>query len=154
MNAVATQTFIPVCCVCGLARDHEATGDGPGREQWSDFDDYLTRHGLHGADYRLTHAYCPICLRQYVPLKKKSARGRAPSGPGEADLATVIARIIADTGECDLDTLVRTCPQLTWNQIFLEVDRLSRAGEVCLTLSAPGHYRVSLPDRQIPALAG
>ena len=74
MNGLATQTltFIPVCCVCGLAREN---GDpaGSADESWSDFDAYLNRHGLRGAEYKLTHAYCPVCVHQYVPAKRKSA---------------------------------------------------------------------------------
>lgn len=73
MNALATPTqiFIPVCCVCGLAREN---GDPAGSvdESWSDFDGYLNRHGLRGEEYKLTHAYCPVCVRQYVGARKKS----------------------------------------------------------------------------------
>jgi hypothetical protein len=35
---------------------------------------------------------------------------------------------------CLLEVLIRQCPDLTWNQIFLELDRLSRTGEVRLRL--------------------
>ncbi|MDN5940958.1 MAG: hypothetical protein L0H94_03655 [Nitrospira sp.] len=47
--------------------------------------------------------------------------------------------------ECDLDELVQVCPRFTWNQLFLEVDRLSRTGELRLFLNASGVYRVRLP---------
>ena len=43
---------------------------------------------------------------------------------------------------CDLEKIIQDCPQLTWNQIFLEIDRLSRDGEVILNLQQPGHYIV------------
>lgn len=46
---------------------------------------------------------------------------------------------------CRLDELGRVCPDFTWNQIFLEVDRLSRAGLVRLTLEKAGSYRVWAP---------
>lgn len=71
MNALATQTptFIPVCCVCGLAREEGASA-GCTEESWTDFDAYLNRHGLRGTDYKLTHAYCPLCVQQYVVAKK------------------------------------------------------------------------------------
>jgi hypothetical protein len=31
---------------------------------------------------------------------------------------------------CDLEEVTRTCTKLTWNQVFLAVDRLSRSGEI------------------------
>ena len=43
---------------------------------------------------------------------------------------------------CDLEEIVHQCPDLTWNQIFLEIDRLSRAGNVILNLQQRGHYSV------------
>ncbi len=44
---------------------------------------------------------------------------------------------------CLLEDLVRECPGLTWNQIFLELDRLSRTGEIRLRLRGGGHYVAS-----------
>lgn len=46
---------------------------------------------------------------------------------------------------CRLEELVRACPDFTWNRIFLEVDRLSRAGLVRLTLQGAGIYSVCSP---------
>jgi len=46
---------------------------------------------------------------------------------------------------CALDELVTVCPTLTWNQVFLEVDRLSRDGFLRLALVAPGRYTVVIP---------
>jgi hypothetical protein len=145
--ATQTQTFIPVCCVCGLARE-EGDSSGTSTESWSEFEEYLTRHGLHGAEYRLTHAYCPVCVRQYVPTKKKTAPGNLQVTASKADIVTVILRAVREQNRCDLDALARACPQFTWNQIFLEVDRLSRTGELYLTLSGPCHYAVSLPEHR------
>lgn len=147
MDALATQTriFIPVCCVCGLARE-SSDPSGTSRESWSEFDEYLTRHSLHGTDYRLTHAYCPICVRQYVPTRKKSIAQDGPVIGAAADITTVVVQTIRQETCCDLDALVRACPQLTWNQIFLEVDRLSRTGDLQLTLFDRGRYVVSVPN--------
>ena len=149
MNTFAsqTQTFIPVCCVCGLARE-EGDSSGTSTESWSEFEEYLTRHGLHGAEYRLTHAYCPVCVRQYVPPKKKTAPGNLQAVASNANITPVILHTVREQNCCDLDALARACPQFTWNQIFLEVDRLSRIGELHLTLSDRCHYVVSLPDQQ------
>lgn len=42
-----------------------------------------------------------------------------------------------------LEEVVLECPGLTWNQVFCELDRLSRAGQVHLTMKGPGLYAVS-----------
>ncbi len=146
--ATQTQTFIPVCCVCGLARE-EGDLSGTSTESWSEFEEYLTRHGLHGAEYRLTHAYCPVCVWQYVPTRKKTAPGKLQVAASNADISTVILHAVREQNRCDLDALARACPQFTWNQIFLEVDRLSRTGELHLTLSGRCHYAVSLPEYRL-----
>jgi hypothetical protein len=44
---------------------------------------------------------------------------------------------------CLLEELIFACPQATWNQVFLEIDHLSRTGQVRLSLEGPGLYRVS-----------
>ncbi len=42
-----------------------------------------------------------------------------------------------------LEEMVLECPDLTWNQVFCELDRLSREGQVQLTMKGPGLYAVS-----------
>jgi hypothetical protein len=59
------------------------------------------------------------------------------------DLASRLLQIVEHRPGCDLDEVVSECADLTWNQVFLELDRLSRAGEVVLTQSGRGHYSVS-----------
>ncbi len=44
-----------------------------------------------------------------------------------------------------LEEVVLECPDLTWNQVFCELDRLSRAGQVRVTARGPGCYAVSNP---------
>ena len=68
MGAIAKEPFVPICCVCGLVRDE--LGDTAGDESWSDLGSYLDRHGMRGADYKLTHTYCPICVHRYVSIGK------------------------------------------------------------------------------------
>ena len=46
---------------------------------------------------------------------------------------------------CQLDELVLSVPELTWNQVFLEVDRLSRTGQVRMTAMGQGTYTIWLP---------
>ena len=55
---------------------------------------------------------------------------------------------VKHTQECDLDSLTKSLSDLSWSQIFLEVDRLSRQGEVLVTFGVKGHYMIRLPDHQ------
>ncbi|MBI3806931.1 MAG: hypothetical protein HY281_05365 [Nitrospirae bacterium] len=47
---------------------------------------------------------------------------------------------------CDLDMLTKNLSDLSWAQVFLEVDRLSRDGQVLVTLDTGGRYMIQLPD--------
>jgi len=49
---------------------------------------------------------------------------------------------------CQLDDLVLRVPELTWNQVFLEVDRLSRTGQVRVTALGKGTYTIWLPNKE------
>jgi hypothetical protein len=48
----------------------------------------------------------------------------------------------------EMEELVDLCHSFTWNQIFLEVDRLSRTGEVRLVPRGAGVYAVTLPQQR------
>ena len=50
------------------------------------------------------------------------------------------------THGCDLDTLTSSLSDLSWSQVFLEVDRLSRQGQVLVTLDTGGRYMIRMPD--------
>jgi len=72
-----------------------------------------------------------------------------------------ILDVVRQVPDCTLDELTRNCPDLPWNQIFLEVDRLSRSGELRLTSKGVGNYTVRLrindysqPYQNMPAAAG
>ena len=49
--------------------------------------------------------------------------------------------------ECDLDMLTKSLSDLSWGQVFLEVDRLSREGQILVTRSTGGRYMIQLADR-------
>jgi hypothetical protein len=55
-------------------------------------------------------------------------------GP-RAKLTLCIFNVLSEMPECEIDELAKRCAPYTWNAVFLEVDRLTRAGELCL------HYR-------------
>ncbi|BCA52933.1 hypothetical protein W02_00730 [Nitrospira sp. KM1] len=50
--------------------------------------------------------------------------------------------------KCDLDTLAQNLPELSWNQVFFEIDRLSRRGDVLVTFEGEGKYIIRLPEHK------
>jgi hypothetical protein len=68
-----------------------------------------------------------------------------------SQLGTVADRIldaVHGAPGCELDDLVLSLPGLTWNQVFLEVDRLSRTGQVRVTATGAGTYGIWLPNKE------
>src|SRR4051812_15683080 len=63
----------------------------------------------------------------------------------QSEIDTHILEAVKGRQECDLEELVRLCSSYTWNQIFSEVDRMSRSGELRLMPIGFGRYIVSLP---------
>ena len=61
-------------------------------------------------------------------------------------VADRILSLVQRTHGCDLDMLTKSLSDLSWGQVFLEVDRLSRKGEVRVTLDSAGRYMIQLPD--------
>jgi len=51
--------------------------------------------------------------------------------------------IIIGVPEGTLESIVLKCPDLTWNQVFGEADRLSRQGQVFLKKKGAGAYTVT-----------
>lgn len=65
------------------------------------------------------------------------------------DLDEIILEMVEQTPDCDMEELAARCPQATWNQVFLVLDNLSRAGQVTIRRQGPGRYKVGLaPQRQ------
>ncbi len=62
----------------------------------------------------------------------------------ENDLRKRILRILRKNKTCDLDEVIRQCTSHTWTQVFLEVDQMSRTGELRLLCKTAGEYAVSL----------
>ena len=62
------------------------------------------------------------------------------------DLRKRLLRIVRKRKVCDLDELILECTtSYSWTQVFLEVDHLSRSGELCLLCKKAGEYAVTLP---------
>lgn len=59
-----------------------------------------------------------------------------------------VIEVLQKVQACALEDVTRQCTNLTWNQVFLAVDRLSRSGEVVLKPTGLGTYTVTFPQRQ------
>jgi hypothetical protein len=59
-----------------------------------------------------------------------------------------VMEIIRRSSQCDLEDVAFACPGLTWNQVFMAIDRLSREGAVNLRNSGPGRYTVSIENSE------
>jgi hypothetical protein len=53
--------------------------------------------------------------------------------------------VVTHNPGCLLEEVVLACPDLSWNQVFLEVDRLSRNGQIRLRRQGMSLYRLSVP---------
>lgn len=149
MNIVDKVLFIPICCVCDRVRDDQQSGPPTSRglEQWGSLTSFLRLYRIPQDAYKLTHTYCPRCM-EHLGLNKKKSEPRVGHTRGEAiqeDIRRRIISVIESASECDLDTLVSRCGDLSWGQIFLEVDNMSRIGAILLTRSADGRYCLGLP---------
>lgn len=61
---------------------------------------------------------------------------------GVANVDRVQSALESLGGECPLEEVVGLCPELTWNQVFLAVDYLSRIGRISVTIDPDRTYRV------------
>jgi hypothetical protein len=60
-------------------------------------------------------------------------------------VADRIIEVVPQSPYCVLEELTLACPSLTWNQVFMEVDRLSRDGMLILERKDPGIDIIHLP---------
>ena len=63
-----------------------------------------------------------------------------------SDITGKIVQMVKHRQACDMEDLLEACSSYTWNQVFLEVDRLSRNGELCVCFpsgpeSTPSRFR-------------
>ncbi|UVT20851.1 MAG: hypothetical protein H8K03_02720 [Nitrospira sp.] len=58
-----------------------------------------------------------------------------------------ILESLQGSSECEFETLVTRLPQFTWNELFFEISRLSRMGQITITRGV-GTFTI----RQIAAL--
>ena len=68
----------------------------------------------------------------------------------QSSIADQIFLAMPDTRSCPLDELVLGLPRFRWSQIFLEVNRLRRMGQVQVTAIGVGNYTVKLQNKWNP----
>ncbi|UVT20119.1 MAG: hypothetical protein H8K03_20480 [Nitrospira sp.] len=51
--------------------------------------------------------------------------------------------------ECPLEEVMNLCPEITWNQLFLAIDYMSRTGQVRIHLDADRTYWVQSSYHQM-----
>ena len=56
--------------------------------------------------------------------------------------------IVRKAHVCDLEEVMRQCVNVTWNQVFFAVDRLSRGGVIKLMLIDRSIYTLTFPHQQ------
>lgn len=59
------------------------------------------------------------------------------------DSGSRVLKIVQQAQECDVEELTAHRPEMTWNQVFLALDRLSRSSQILLKQNGPGHYSVT-----------
>jgi len=65
----------------------------------------------------------------------------------ELTLTDRILEAVAKAPGCRIEELVYVFPDFTWNQVFYEVNRLSRNGQLRLILHGRGIITVRRPDK-------
>ena len=83
-----------------------------------------------------------------VPLKRKRMvclMNEAASQTAHQELRKRVLRIVHRKKTCDTTELLKACASYPWSDVFLEIDQLSRSGELCLFYTQDGDYAVRLP---------
>jgi len=62
-----------------------------------------------------------------------------------------VLEVIVRSPGCTLEDIVFACPDLTWNQVFIAIDRLSRAGALMLKPKGRGVYTLHLSNKAVHA---
>jgi hypothetical protein len=64
--------------------------------------------------------------------------------PIDASAEKSVIETLQSTGPCSLDDLVRYLPNLSWGEVFVAVDRMSRDGRVVLHQLGYSTYQIAL----------
>jgi hypothetical protein len=59
----------------------------------------------------------------------------------------LVLEMLQRTGPCYLDDLITSLPHLSWGEVFVAVDRMSRNGRVLLRQLGYSTYEIALPSQ-------
>ena len=89
----------------------------------------------------------------YVALKVQPAQmdfaarlTRSDPMMPDHNIENEVLEVIVRSPGTIIDDIVLECPSLTWNQVFVAIDRLSREGAITLKPKGRGLYTVILSD--------
>ena len=60
-----------------------------------------------------------------------------------------VLKVIVRSTDSALDDVVLECPDLTWNQIFITIDRLSREGVLKFVSDGRGRYTIHVANHAV-----
>jgi hypothetical protein len=58
-----------------------------------------------------------------------------------------VIEMLQRTGPCSMDDIIMQLPNLSWAEVFVTVDRLSRDGRVLLRQLGYSTYQIGLPSQ-------
>lgn len=64
-----------------------------------------------------------------------------------------VMEVIIRSPGCSLEEIVLECSGLTWNQVFTELDRMSRAGHIRFTVKGSGLCGVTSAPAGTPSVS-
>ena len=70
--------------------------------------------------------------------------------PTRQTLREIILLALQNSPGCEIDAVVARCSGFTWGEVFLEIDRLSRSGEIRLKKQRGAGYTLTVPPDQSP----
>jgi hypothetical protein len=87
----------------------------------------------------------------YEPLPWHEDDERACAMAKSKPMTTQVLEALERNPACEFDRLVADCSEFTWKQLFDEVDRLNRNGQLYLTAQRNGRYILTLPSLEASA---
>lgn len=83
-----------------------------------------------------------VCtLRKRIVCLMNHAATRA----ARTELSKQVLRVVHRKKTCDTEALLKACASYSWNEVFIEIDRLSQCGELCVCYKHDGDYAVRIP---------